>query len=108
VVGLLHGENVFGLCIGLCNRRLYIIATILTNGRYEYTEVPVGARPEQNAQENVYGCGILIDPDNKLTTFFTLNGILLGEFYLVVCSKSISDKKITRKFILYNQSIHIN
>jgi hypothetical protein len=29
---------------------------------------------------NIYGCGLLLDPDNQLAIFFTLNGILLGEF----------------------------
>jgi hypothetical protein len=55
-----------------------MIANISTNGRYEYTEVQVGVRPEQNVQENVFGCGLLMDPDNKLSIFFTFNGILLG------------------------------
>jgi hypothetical protein len=31
-------------------------------------------------QGNVFGGGILIDPDNKVAIFFTLNGILLGEY----------------------------
>jgi hypothetical protein len=42
----------------------------------------VGVRPEQNDQGNVYGCGILMDPDNQVTTFFTLNGVILGESFL--------------------------
>jgi hypothetical protein len=44
--------------------------------------MPMGVRPEpRNAQGNVFGSGLLMDPDNKLTIFFTLNGILLGEFF---------------------------
>jgi hypothetical protein len=31
---------------------------------------------------NVYGCGLLMDPTDKLAIFFTLNGILMGEFLL--------------------------
>jgi hypothetical protein len=34
-----------------------------------------------NVQGDVYGCGILMNPDNKLTTFYTLNGILLGKLF---------------------------
>jgi hypothetical protein len=79
VVGFWHGGFVFGACVG----GYYTIATLSTDGRqYEYTEVPVEARPvPPNVQRNVFGCGLLMDPDNKLTTFFTLNGILLGEFF---------------------------
>jgi hypothetical protein len=29
--------------------------------------------------EDVIGCGLLMDPNDALTLFFTLNGILLGE-----------------------------
>jgi hypothetical protein len=75
----LHGGFVIGVCFREFN---YVIATISTNGRYEYTEVPVGARLEQpNVQENVFGCGLLMDPDNKVAIFFTLNGFLLGELF---------------------------
>jgi hypothetical protein len=49
-------------------------------------EVPVEARPESIVQGNVFGCGILMDSDNKMTAFFTLNGILLGEFLLEIWS----------------------
>jgi hypothetical protein len=31
---------------------------------------------------NVFGCGLVLDPENKLAIFFTLNGQLLGEFCL--------------------------
>jgi hypothetical protein len=45
-----------------------------------------GIRPEQKETGNVVGCGILMNPDEKLTIFFTLNGILIGSvlifFYL--------------------------
>jgi hypothetical protein len=29
---------------------------------------------------NVFGCGLVLDPEDKLCIFFTLNGQLLGEF----------------------------
>jgi hypothetical protein len=31
---------------------------------------------------NVYGCGLVMDPNDKLAIFFTLNGILMGQFIL--------------------------
>jgi hypothetical protein len=37
-------------------------------------------RPEKKKYANVYGCGLVLDPENKLSIFFTLNGNLLGEF----------------------------
>jgi hypothetical protein len=50
-------------------------------------EWPVEARLEpSNIQENICGCGILIDPDKKVNIFFTLNGIL-GELFLDVSRK---------------------
>jgi hypothetical protein len=35
-------------------------------------------KPEWNGQGDVIGCGILMSPANKVSIFFTLNGILLG------------------------------
>jgi hypothetical protein len=39
-------------------------------------------RPQMKEHGNVYGCGLVLDPDNKLWIFFTLNGILMGELAL--------------------------
>jgi hypothetical protein len=36
--------------------------------------------PEYNGPGDVLGCGLLIDPDNELAIFFTLNGSLMGQF----------------------------
>jgi hypothetical protein len=35
--------------------------------------------PKENGT-NVYGCGLVMDPNDKLAIFFTLNGILLCQF----------------------------
>jgi hypothetical protein len=35
---------------------------------------------------NVYGCGLVLDPENKLWIFFTLNGNILGELVRDVLS----------------------
>jgi hypothetical protein len=46
-------------------------------------ELPEGAiQPEMKENGNVYGCGLVLDPDNNLAIFFTLNGKLLGKLIL--------------------------
>jgi hypothetical protein len=57
----------------------YTFVTSSRNGGI--TQVPVETRFEPNVQGNVYGSGLLIDPENKFSIFFTLNGVLLGEFF---------------------------
>jgi hypothetical protein len=39
-----------------------------------------GVKPEWNGMGDVIGCGILMDANNELDIFFTLNGILRGKF----------------------------
>jgi hypothetical protein len=49
-------------------------------GERHYFELPEGAtRPEMKEYGNVFGCGLVLDPENKLCIFFTLNGKLRGE-----------------------------
>jgi hypothetical protein len=89
VVGLLHGGTIFGIFVGYgngeFNRSSYAISTLAANGtlgNYQYRVGPGASRWEPpNAQGNVYGCGILMDPDNTVTPFFTLNGIILCESF---------------------------
>jgi hypothetical protein len=40
-------------------------------------------RPRRD-NTNVFGCGLVLDPEDKLCIFFTLNGQLLGEFVLKI------------------------
>jgi hypothetical protein len=81
--GLLSDPIDCGILLSVLPNKCVII-TISNDlpGEYEHIQVPVGASPGQNVQDNVFGCGLLIDPDNKATIFFTLNGIFLGEFFL--------------------------
>jgi hypothetical protein len=106
LVGLLNGAVNFGIVLAADPPGTYAMATISTEGHFgdfRFSELPVGVRPEPpNVRGIIYGCGILMDPDNKLTTFFTLNGILLGEFYLEVWKKFKSEKsqKVGRIFLI--------
>jgi hypothetical protein len=48
-------------------------------------ELPEEAvRPFLQFGRNVFGCGFVLDPENKLAVFFTLNGKLAGELVLDV------------------------
>jgi hypothetical protein len=49
-------------------------------GETHHFQLPEGAiRPRKKEYGNVYGCGIVLDPEDKLWLFFTLNGTLMGE-----------------------------
>jgi hypothetical protein len=53
---------------------------ILSHNAYDF-ELPEGvAKPKWNGLGDVVGCGIVANSGNCLAIFFTLNGILLGEF----------------------------
>jgi hypothetical protein len=42
---------------------------------------PLGTtKPEWKGLGDIDGCGLLRSADNKLAIFFTMNGILIGEF----------------------------
>jgi hypothetical protein len=42
-----------------------------------------GIQPIQKRnRNNVYGCGLVLDPEDKLAIFFSLNGKLLGKLML--------------------------
>jgi hypothetical protein len=53
-------------------------------GEIQQFELPEGTiRPRRNLYINVMGCGLVLDPEDKLWIFFTLNGQLLGKFWLL-------------------------
>jgi hypothetical protein len=60
-------------------------------GEIHLFELSEGAiRPKRKDNGNVYGSGLVLDPDNNLAIFFTLNGQLLGELMLEILR---TDKK---------------
>jgi hypothetical protein len=82
-------------CVGLSNGRIPNISCAsnspnlyalwdgayccLLSGRLHNFKWPTGAnKPKWNGKGNVVGCGILMSPANKVSIFFTLNGILMG------------------------------
>jgi hypothetical protein len=59
----------------------------LLAGEQHHFELPEGAiRPEPDEKEygNVFGCGLVLDTQDKFWIFFTLNGQLLGELMLQI------------------------
>jgi hypothetical protein len=55
----------------------------LLSGKKHRFEWPNGTEyPTWNAIRDVLGCGLLLSRENEMSIFFTLNGILLGEFFL--------------------------
>jgi hypothetical protein len=68
----------------------YAILTVLNccrlAGEAHLFQLPDGAiKPERKENDtNVYGCGLLMDPNDKLAIFFTLNGTLIGNFILQI------------------------
>jgi hypothetical protein len=55
-------------------------------GETHLFELPEGAiEPTwKTGNKNVYGCGLVVDPEDKLAIFFTLNGKLMGELMVDV------------------------
>jgi hypothetical protein len=103
LVGISDDTNHFGILLAE-HPDTYAIAAMLKNGRAgrcSFIELLVGARLEQpNVQGNIFGCGILIDPDNKVANFFTLNGVLLGKFFFEVSKKIGPENKIIQFIII--------
>jgi hypothetical protein len=123
VVGLTDGKICLGGLFGLRANSYAINIPINPNGHFyqfflagerhliEFSS-DGGIRPEQKETGNVVGCGILMNPDEKLTIFFTLNGILIGSvlifFYLnlFICTKTIiqvANFQLIRRWIIYSQ-----
>jgi hypothetical protein len=71
-------------------------------GECYYFELPEGAiQPRLKCGMNVYGCGLVLDPEDQLSIFFTLNGKLKGELVLEVL-------RISKKSHAYFQLINFN
>jgi hypothetical protein len=49
-----------------------------STSNYQYL-LAKGYQPFERYRD-VFGCGLVLDPDNKLVIFFTLNGQLWGKF----------------------------
>jgi hypothetical protein len=37
-------------------------------------------KPKWNGKGDIAGCGLVLNPENELSIFFTENGILMGQF----------------------------
>jgi hypothetical protein len=53
------------------------------SGKSHHFEWPNDAiKPEWKGIGDVYGCGLMLSPENELSIFFTGNGILMGQLPL--------------------------
>jgi hypothetical protein len=109
----LDGDNPDNLWIG-DYANSYAFSTGLyacyLDGELHQLELPEGAiEPKFKANGiDVYGCGLVLDPEDKLCIFFTLNGNLLGELVLVLDALRINKKKSHVYFRLINYNINRN
>jgi hypothetical protein len=65
-------------------------------------------RPEVKDTGNVIGCGILINPDDKLAIFFTLNGILIGSVLIFFHCIFLHELRSPNKNNFSDRQIQIN
>jgi hypothetical protein len=56
----------------------------LSGNRQDLEELQQGAPQAQyNSQGDVVGCGLMMDPNDNLSIFFTQNGVFMGKLSLV-------------------------
>jgi hypothetical protein len=78
--GIPHG-TLLGWCRNSYAIRFSFNTVCYLSGEDHRFQLPEGAtRPQKKKHENVYGCGLVLHPENYLAIFFTLNGQLMGEF----------------------------
>jgi hypothetical protein len=76
------GQQPNSYAIGIRIPYFYILFRLAgQRHRFNFLEGVIG--PELKETGNVAGCGLLINSDDKLTIFFTLNGILIGSVLIV-------------------------
>jgi hypothetical protein len=81
-VGLSDGQNCDGFSLGITPNSycisdggIYYYMSGVGECRFEWQN---GVFPKLIGPGNVAGCGLVLNPKNKLSIFFTWNGILLG------------------------------
>jgi hypothetical protein len=88
LVGLTGGEIPFGrwigqspnsYTIGICTPNCNFYQFLRLAGQRHLIEFPDEVFKDTG---NVVGCGLLINPDDKLTIFFTFNGIMIGSLLI--------------------------
>jgi hypothetical protein len=77
--------NSYAILISIPTGNFYQFGLAGQHHRYVFPNGVI--RPEWKETENVAGCGILMNPDDKLTIFFTFNGILLGSVFDILRTK---------------------
>jgi hypothetical protein len=80
------------------------------SGEEHHFELPEGGiQPiRKRNRNNVFGCGLVVDPEDKLAIFFTLNGKIMSEFKLLLEIFKIDKKLCKFLIILINFNINHN
>jgi hypothetical protein len=83
LVGLSSGNIPVGSCV-CCPPNSYAFEDgcdyCWISGKQYQFEWPNGAiKPKWNGKGDVVGCGLLLNPENEVSIFFTGNGILIGQ-----------------------------
>jgi hypothetical protein len=84
-IGLSSGYLPNGSCVGLLPNSYAILDgrnyCWLSSEAHNF-EWPNGEiKPAWNGQRDVIGCGLALNPENKLSIFLTGNGILMGQSF---------------------------
>jgi hypothetical protein len=92
-----QNSNSYAISIPVLGHYLY---GSFLDGEFHRFELPEGTvEQEMKENENVFGCGLVLEPDNKLAIFFTLNGQLLGKLMTFIY---IYFQIITLKYTIIN------
>jgi hypothetical protein len=90
-IGLSVGSVQKGTCLGRTSNTYAMqddkCDYCLICGEARFLEWPLGAvKPKWTGTgcEDVFGCGLVLSPDNKLAIFFTTNGILMGKLSYIM------------------------
>jgi hypothetical protein len=77
------------------------------SGKKHFFDWPaVAIKPIWTGYEDVFGCGLVLSPDDKLAIFFTTNGIQMGQLS-TYCIRGIAKNKWGNLLSFYIKYKHL-